>query len=675
MPNSIESIFSPEKTERCDLPVVSPIPGLPDIVECNMGPIPTFSSLFPVLPPKDGCDGTDGQDGTDGTDGQDGRDGQDGIGNFYVSFLREPYLQGQPLAAVQNPSKVEDGEEGSEPLLIYVPYSQIRCDVPAGTPLRFYTDTNTTYKVDDFETDYVLLDIGVNCGSEPIVLPKQELECEIIEPVRCPRFYDKNVSPNPMAIAPDGFFLPKDAIPYDNGFNAYMSMGLVKLMGKEYSPLPATYYGGERVLFWENGTPLGMGVAQQGMQRVDERGKPLFLMRRRLKTTDSNCTVRRGRDTSYPFKWEYVDGTEFSSGVNDYLGGTFLHAFSNIEQDHVTYPVMLYQVDPHLLSLGYFAHDDADTVDLRNEDYFEMKPYYAFSSVETEFSREEVGVSPQWWKRTMDPSEAQLNYDFGYCPDLEWAESLIPGEKVKCVEKLVVFDIVATDNYGNPVYAYLRDDLGEVVLDDWGNPVPVLVKKLSVFRYYELIPPELYRTATEGQPDVELYTGTEETLRLTDSLSGSVDVAVAITSLEREEDYVPPEDVILPDYSLVYVALRENSAHPELINPLAVVNDLQKNRNGQFVQRLRALWYKKDKEDRKYPMLFEVDALRYGHCIEAGNIQHFFSTELDQCAPHYLLELYTVNRADRVKGQKGKTLQLAPTKCFKHRLQVPVLPR
>ena len=112
MSNPSESIFSPEKTERCDLPVILPISVLPEIVECDMGPIPTSPPLWSDLPPKDGCDGIDGQDGTDGTDGQDGQDGcdgidgqdgtdgtdgqdgQDGIGNFYSSFLMEPYLQG-----------------------------------------------------------------------------------------------------------------------------------------------------------------------------------------------------------------------------------------------------------------------------------------------------------------------------------------------------------------------------------------------------------------------------------------------------------------------------------------------------------------------------------------------------------------------------------------------------
>ena len=71
---------------------------------------------------------------------------------------------------------------------------------------------------------------------------------------------------------------------------------------------------------------------------------------------------------------------------------------------------------------------------------------------------------------------------------------------------------------------------------------------------------------------------------------------------------------------------------------------------------------------------FELFApLRNGYCIEAGNVQHYYGSEHDQCAPYYLREEYTIERVKRRRGHKGHTLQLTSTKCFNHRLEVPVL--
>ena len=146
-----------------------------------------------------------------------------------------------------------------------------------------------------------------------------------------------------------------------------------------------------------------------------------------------------------------------------------------------------------------------------------------------------------------------------------------------------------------------------------------------------------------------------------------------ITTLQRAKSYLRPEDIVLPDYELVYVTLGEKRASATVVNPLAVINDLQTDQKGHLTKRLRALFYKRDNEDRRYPMLFEVDMLQYGYCIEVGNIHHYYGTEKDQCAPHHVREQYTVKRSDCRQGQKGKTLQLAAPKCFKHRLQIPAM--
>jgi hypothetical protein len=474
-----------------------------------------------------------------------------------------------------------------------------------------------------------------------------------------------------MAVDIEGFFLPRDVIPLDNSVNAFMSMGLVKLRGKEYAPLRATYIGGEEY------TVLGITYRRRmGEPRFDGAGNPLYLMRRELAVANNSCTIRRGRDTSFPFKWKYANGEPFSSGTRDIGNETYNH--------------FLYGTSRAIIGTTPLSNDDAGEA-MEYLDYFEMKPYYASSSVLVRDSDDNIianhfiGISPQWWSLTTDPNQAQLDYDFAYCPDLEWAEALVPGEIAECQEKVALFQAFAVDEFGQPLYEYVRDELGNLVLDNNNNPIPAIdsggrpirVKIFNAFRYYEITPPDAYRTAIDGQPSVEMYVGTEEVINLIsgDSIDPEVDLDIPITPLQRVMNYVRPEDVVSPDYELVYAALRDNKASAEIVNPLAVVSDLQTDRNGHLTKRLRALWYKKDNEDRRYPMLFEVDTLPYGYCIEVGNIQHYYGTEHDQCAPHNLREEYAIERVDRSRGKKGKTLQLTQTKCFKHRLQVPVLVR
>ena len=148
---------------------------------------------------------------------------------------------------------------------------------------------------------------------------------------------------------------------------------------------------------------------------------------------------------------------------------------------------------------------------------------------------------------------------------------------------------------------------------------------------------------------------------------------VPSTTTQRAKEYVRLEDVMPPDFEMAHARFEEGNTRVEVINPLAVVNDLHKDRFGVTVQRLRALFYREDEKSRKYPMLFEVDILPYGYCIETSNTKHYSGTEHDQCSPFHLREVYTIERTNRTRNQKGKTLQLAATKCFKHRLQVPVM--
>jgi hypothetical protein len=318
-------------------------------------------------------------------------------------------------------------------------------------------------------------------------------------------------------------------------------------------------------------------------------------------------------------------------------------------------------------------------------DYFEMKPYYYFGSSIAEVENAEesivnnfIGISPQWWKLTADPAMAQLDYDFACCSDLEWAEVLIPGEELACHERTAIFSVPALDEYGQPLFEKLRDQHGNIVMAD-GKPVFTTDRaaELRTFRYYEITPPMSYFTEINGQPKIELYIGAKEDvdINVNDSVEDNdATFSVSIADITRTVSFVRQEDIVMPEYELVYVALR-NRASADIVNPLAVISDLQTDRTGNLTKRLRAVWYKKDKQGRQYPMLFEVDRLSYGYCVETGNTQHFLQTELDQCAPHFVREEYQIERMPRGQGGEGKTLQLISIRCYKHRMQIPVLPR
>jgi hypothetical protein len=371
-----------------------------------------------------------------------------------------------------------------------------------------------------------------------------------------------------------------------------------------------------------------------------------------------------------------VDGESFSSGTKD-IGEQIYFEF-------------IYETSREIMSPGAWQDDDASN-ELSYTDYYEMKPYYDRSSVrhteegtETQESNDFIGISPQAWRLTTDKDQSQLNYDFAYCFDLEWAEALVPGERVQCALRRVMFTVLAKNEYGEPLYEYVRDADGNLVLNNNGEPIVVVdingkpkrLKMYKTFQYYEIIPPKEYKTAIDGQPSVELYIGTNDVITLTENIAASMlDIDLSVTPLQTTASYIRPEDIATPDYELVYATLRSNKASAEVVNPLAVISDLQTDRNGHLTKRLRALFYKVDDENRKYPMLFEVDVLPYGYCIEVGNIKHYYGTDQDQCAPYHLREQYTVERTERSKGQKGRTLKLAQAKCFKHRLQIPVMVR
>ena len=124
-----------------------------------------------------------------------------------------------------------------------------------------------------------------------------------------------------------------------------------------------------------------------------------------------------------------------------------------------------------------------------------------------------------------------------------------------------------------------------------------------------------------------------------------------------------------PEYELVY-GLLINRGAAEIINPMAVIQDMHSDLNGDPAKRLRGLWYARDNEGRRYPMTFSVDRMPYASAIEASVVQHFAQIDGDACAPYLLQEQYQLIRDNSCPC---RTLQLLPQKCFKHRLQVPVM--
>jgi hypothetical protein len=304
-------------------------------------------------------------------------------------------------------------------------------------------------------------------------------------------------------------------------------------------------------------------------------------------------------------------------------------------------------------------------------------------SVQKEFN----GISPQTWLLTYDEQDAQLDYDFGICFDLAYAETLVPGEKVECKKRAAKIVIAAFTEYGEPDYEIVIDGMGNpvytpdgqpvYVLDDYGNKIQKT--KVITFAYYELIPPESYLVQIDGHPNVNLYVCEANTAEIyagadPTKQDGKPITKIDITRMTLTHEYVPPEDIVQPDYEYVQArCLDESNSSIDIVNPLGVVNDLATDVDGRMVPRCRALFYKTDDKKRKFPILFEVDTLPYGYAIETGVIQNYYITE-DTCSPYYVRPNYTVNRTYRNDSKKGKILQLAKTECFKHSLQLLSMP-
>jgi len=195
----------------------------------------------------------------------------------------------------------------------------------------------------------------------------------IQEPCRRPLF--RNVEPGGGSRINLG--KPKKLVPADNVFEC---LGSIKLPGKTYSPIKATYYGDEKYKD-KDGKDC---TREPGELMKDKDGKQLYLKKRVPKTSSDMLVLRQGDDTSLSIEWIYADGTKFN---ND--------------------NILPSKPAPWQQGWGSSEHHGGEPL----------------------------------WETTTDPENAQLDYDYALCRNLDWAELLIEGDEVKFTEKTVDIEV------------------------------------------------------------------------------------------------------------------------------------------------------------------------------------------------------------------------------------------
>jgi len=532
-------------------------------------------------------------------------------------------------------------------------------------------------------------DLGSGSDDESPPVGPDECICEVIEPIMAPKFFDKGITPNPMALGPGGTFFLPNSIDGELGFLLFMAMGRVKIPGRTHQPLRATFKGGEpyQVRVWNSDTEeweweeryRKMGEFRMQWDEEEEIFVPLYLMRREIMLDEACVAMRRGNDTGYPFKFKYADGTIFSSGLP-----TGPDSYSNL---HYQSELPFWGSDDNPL-----GDDDAPSGALKMWHFYQMQPYYFGGSVEvsdddtitSSFAR---GISPQQWKLTTDPNMAEMDYEFATGVGLAAGEVTRPGAKLTGRRKEVTFQAPHVDEYGQFTGA---------------GTMPL------TFSYYEVSGESKIKTPIEGQPKVELYRARVTELVLSNEGMGdpprteeeATEFTLKYLDMERFEHYVKPELIAPPDYELVEVTLKKvktsadvtpsgktfHSQADELVNPLAVVNDMQTDQQGHLTKRLRALFYSKQTRDEettnedgctfaRVPQAFRVCQLPFGYALEVASLEHYYGTDEDECAPYHIREEYNVVREEGRNTSGIIELQLSSNECFKHRLQTKVLPQ
>jgi len=193
----------------------------------------------------------------------------------------------------------------------------------------------------------------------------------------CRRPLFRNVEPGGKSDKPDEPDKPKKLVPADNVFEC---LGSIKLPDKTYSPIKATYYGDEKYKDEDDKDC----TREPGELMKDKDGKQLYLKKRVPKTSSDMLVLRQGDDTSLSIEWIYADGTKFN---ND--------------------NILPSKPAPWQQGWGSSEHHGGEPL----------------------------------WETTTDPENAQLDYDYALCRNLDWAELLIEGDEVKFTEKTVDIEV------------------------------------------------------------------------------------------------------------------------------------------------------------------------------------------------------------------------------------------
>ena len=425
------SLFSDEVRQRCDLDhlIVEEIDPLPDVEDCLIGDIPISEPLefYDDIPEdgKDGCDAVDGIDGQDGVDGIDGRDGLDGIegrdGCDAVDGIDgQDGIDGidgrDGLDGIDGKDGCDavdgvDGQDGIDGIDGRDGLDGINgldgkdgCDAVDGADGIDGIDGIDGYGLDGKDAyelavengfDGTLQDWLDSLKGEPGEPGEPgpgggnlgSITGTIQEPCRCPLF--RSVEPDPWYAVPVVYATTVHA---DRpSVDAAHRFGSVKLPGKTYEPIKATYWGGEP---YDDGGITA--YRQRGELMEDANGNQLYLKKRVPKTSSNMLVLREDSDTSEPIEWIYTDGNAFDD--------SYILPPKPMEQQH---------------GWGSAVWNNA----------------------------------PLWETTTeTDENLAQYNYDFALCRNMDWSELLIEGDKVPFQEHTIELEIDKIDDMGQLVH-------------------------------------------------------------------------------------------------------------------------------------------------------------------------------------------------------------------------------
>jgi hypothetical protein len=215
--------------------------------------------------------------------------------------------------------------------------------------------------------------------------------------------------PNFVRTDDHGEWLDKQTAASNPFYLHHLSGGLVRLEGKHYAPIQATYLGGELFI---NDFGL-LDIRLRGELRFDKENRPLYLLGRKVKPDHKFFALHQDFLLS-----------KNAVGRNVYL--------------------------VHLRSDSPFLMEYLDG----RECNFDVKPIPV------------AGVFPEEWELTTDFTKAQQNYDLCIVPEAADGECFVKGE-VLCFRRKVSFAKVPVYLPDGTLQGVIRDDEGNFVGEAW----------------------------------------------------------------------------------------------------------------------------------------------------------------------------------------------------------------